>query len=125
MRPQPPLIHQPLHSPIRRLRQLPNFHIRLPIIRLGPLRPLTRNQRRQDPVRLDDLALGSQMLRVRVQRDILPARASDRAVTYFERGFTGDAVDGVFEVVARGGPDVGCAGRRAVVEDFVGAVGAD
>lgn len=38
-----------------------------------------------------------------VQRDVLPARAPDRAVADFERRVAGDAVDGVFEVVARGG----------------------
>lgn len=88
----------------------------------GPGAGLAAQHAGQDPVGLDDLALG---LRVGVEGGVLAAAAAEGLVADLHGALLGDAVEGVVEGVGRVGADVGAAGGRVVVKDGVGAVGAD
>ena len=122
MRADLPSIEQRLHDAKERVRKLAQLRVRRTAVRRRPRGALARDPRRQDPVRLHDLA-GRLAFGVRVEGRVAAADAADGRVADFHRLLLRDAVEGVDELVLAVGFDVLGAGGGVVVEGLDRAEG--
>ena len=123
MRPDPPLIQEPLQHLKPLLAESSQLFVSLKMVRRRPRDILSNHDRAHYPVCLNNFPRLGNGFRVRVECRILAARATESAVADSDRVLTGDAVQSVAQAVVRARAYTGAAVRGAVVECLDGAVG--